>query len=75
MSDLLSPLRRAERVLGNRLIVLERQLPSDYANHPLWAEYLQVVHELRAVHAALARPQPLPDVVPDLPRRPPRRIP
>lgn len=58
MSSLLSPLRRAERVLGNRLIVLERQLPSDYANSPLWPEYLQVVRELRELHVMLTPPYP-----------------
>jgi hypothetical protein len=45
-------------VLGNRLIVLERQLPSDYANSPLWPEYLQVVRELRELHVMLTPPYP-----------------
>jgi hypothetical protein len=59
MSDMLSPLRRAERILGNRLIVLERQLPGNYDNSPLWAEYLQTLHELRELHKTL-RPPPYP---------------
>lgn len=59
MSDLLSPLRRTERFLAVRLRELERQLPSDGKDHPVWEEYRKTAHAYALVRADLARPDPI----------------
>jgi hypothetical protein len=69
MSDLLSPLRRAERWLAVRMHELERQLPADGKDHPLWIEYRETVTAFARVREQIGRP---PQALPERPRRPGR---
>jgi hypothetical protein len=38
--EVMGPLRRTERFLGARLVQLERQLPADGTDSPIWREYV-----------------------------------
>lgn len=49
----MSPLARAERYLAVRLLALERQLPDDGGNSPVWPEYVATVAALTGVRAQL----------------------
>jgi hypothetical protein len=70
MSDLLSPLRRAERVLTIRLGFLEKLLPPDGHDHARYAEYLETARVLALVRAQLMRPvQPVHTMPPSFRRR------
>lgn len=48
-----APLVRAERYLQVRLTALERRLPVDGDDSPLWTEYVGVVDVLARVRAQL----------------------
>jgi hypothetical protein len=61
MAEYMSSLRRAERFLAVRLLALERQLPVDGGDSPLWAEYVETTSALAAVRGRLfpdAKPAP-----------------
>jgi len=48
-SNWMTPLARAERFLTNRLLDLERILPDNQPDAPLWSEYVHTVHALTRV--------------------------
>jgi hypothetical protein len=76
---MLTPLERAERYLAVRCLALERQLPLDGGESPLWREYVEAVGVLTRLRAQLARPlariEPREASATTLARRPPRRPP
>jgi hypothetical protein len=51
-----TPLAHAEAYLRRRQAALERRLPDDGADSPLWDEYLRVVQALTAIRAQLYGP-------------------
>lgn len=55
-----SPLADAEDWLAARLLALQRQLPRDGANTPLWLEYVETVTALTRVREQLAPRAPAP---------------
>ena len=53
MATGMTPLQRAERFLAVRLIALERQLPADGMDSPIWREYVETVQAYTRVRELL----------------------
>jgi hypothetical protein len=69
MSDWLSPLRYAERILEGRVIALGRRLPPDHTDSELWPEFYRAVDSLVEVRRQLRPPVAPPATTLSKPRR------